>query len=154
MSDETKRKDRPGDQPMPVEGRGPWIQDLVLKDLVAQLGDSVRAAFLMDEVERRKALGLSRYGTLLQAFNGRDALQDAMDEAVDLIIYLRQALVEAAERRDEGLRSELASAYHDVLCAGKRLAWIRSLRPGYHGEGDLADFDPGTGRSSADDWLK
>jgi len=26
--------------------------------------------------------------------------------------------------------------------------------PGYHGKGELADFDPGTGRSSMDDWLK
>ena len=26
--------------------------------------------------------------------------------------------------------------------------------PGYHGEGELADFDPSTGRSSFDDWLK
>lgn len=25
-------------------------------------------------------------------------------------------------------------------------------QPGYHGEGELADFDPGTGRSSWDDW--
>ncbi len=25
-------------------------------------------------------------------------------------------------------------------------------RPGYHGEGELADFDPSTGRSSQDDW--
>lgn len=24
--------------------------------------------------------------------------------------------------------------------------------PGYHGEGALADFDPGSGRSSQDDW--
>lgn len=24
--------------------------------------------------------------------------------------------------------------------------------PGYHGEGELADFDPGTGRSGHDDW--
>jgi hypothetical protein len=27
-------------------------------------------------------------------------------------------------------------------------------RPGYHGEGALADFDPGTGYSVVDDWLK
>jgi hypothetical protein len=26
--------------------------------------------------------------------------------------------------------------------------------PGYHGEGELADFDPDTGRSSWDDWSK
>lgn len=26
--------------------------------------------------------------------------------------------------------------------------------PGYHGEGELADYDPNTGRSSWDDWGK
>jgi hypothetical protein len=112
---------------MPVEGRGPWIQDLVLQDL-AVYGDSLASSFLMDEVERRKALGLSRYGRLLQAFNGRDVLQDAMEEAVDLINYLRQALAEAAEDRDGVLRFHLASAYHEALRAGMKLAWVKSLR--------------------------
>jgi hypothetical protein len=28
----------------------------------------------------------------------------------------------------------------------------RGEKPGYHGEGELADFDPATGRSSQDDW--
>jgi hypothetical protein len=29
---------------------------------------------------------------------------------------------------------------------------LRPPQPGYHGEGELADFDPETGRSSRDDW--
>jgi hypothetical protein len=123
-----KRKDRPGDQPMPGPGTGPWIQDLVLEDLRVPYRYPLSAAFLADEVERRKALGLARYGTLLQAFNGRDVLQDAMEEAVDLINYLRQALAEAAEGRDEVLRSQLAQAYHEALRAGMKLAWVKSLR--------------------------
>ena len=122
-----KRKDRPEDQPMPMQGTGPWIQDLVLEDL-AVYGDSAASRLLADEVERRKALGLARYGRLLQAHNGRDVLQDAMEEAVDLINYLRQALAEAAEARDEVLRSHLASAYHEALRAGMKLAWVRALR--------------------------
>lgn len=28
----------------------------------------------------------------------------------------------------------------------------RDPNPGYHGEGELADYDPATGRSSWDDW--
>ena len=31
---------------------------------------------------------------------------------------------------------------------------VDDYMPGYHGEGELADFDPNTGRSSMDDWLK
>ena len=48
---------------------------------------------LIDILER-KAEGIRRYGTPLQAFNGRDSLQDAYDEAVDLAIYLRQLIEE------------------------------------------------------------
>lgn len=38
----------------------------------------------------RKTLGLTRYGTTLQAFNGRDALRDAVEEVTDLLVYLLQ----------------------------------------------------------------
>jgi len=37
----------------------------------------------------RKALGMERYGKLLTAFSGKDGLQEAYEEALDLCIYLR-----------------------------------------------------------------
>lgn len=77
MSEEDKRKDRVGDQPMPIPNDGPSMHDL-----------------LIAEVMKRKELGLNRYGTVLQAGNGRDALQDALDEAIDLCVYLMQAIKE------------------------------------------------------------
>ena len=55
----------------------PCVQDLVRED-----------------IEARKALGLRTYGTLLYPHNGRDALRDAYEEALDLALYLRQALLE------------------------------------------------------------
>jgi hypothetical protein len=42
----------------------------------------------------RDALGEAKYGTRLQAHNGRDVLKDAYEEALDLAVYLRQALYE------------------------------------------------------------
>lgn len=39
-------------------------------------------------------LGVTRYGTPLQPHNGRDALRDAYEEALDLVHYLRQAIYE------------------------------------------------------------
>jgi hypothetical protein len=42
----------------------------------------------------RHELGKQRYGVGLQPFNGRDALQDAMEEILDLIVYLEQAAME------------------------------------------------------------
>lgn len=68
---------REGDQPLPQQNDLPAIQDLVKQD-----------------VEERKAIGLKRYGTLLQPHNGRDMLLDAYQEALDLCIYLRGCLYE------------------------------------------------------------
>jgi len=70
-------KQRPGDQPLPTKNDNPSIQDLVIADM-----------------EARKAIGISRYGTTLKAHNGRDALLDAYQEALDLCNYLRQVMYE------------------------------------------------------------
>lgn len=51
---------------------------------------------LIAEVGRRKSFGLAKYGTTLQPFNGRDPLKDALDEAIDLCVYL----ITAIEERD------------------------------------------------------
>lgn len=46
------------------------------------------------DMKTRDQVGRKRYGTPLQANNGRDALQDAYEEALDLCVYLKQAIVE------------------------------------------------------------
>jgi hypothetical protein len=74
-------KQREGDQPLPTPNERAAIQDLVVGDIT-----------------RRKAVGIQRYGTPLQAFNGRDALRDAYEEALDLAIYLRQVIEEREAR--------------------------------------------------------
>lgn len=45
-------------------------------------------------LQRRKEFGMAKYGTPLQAHNGRDALIDAFEEATDLVQYLAQAIIE------------------------------------------------------------
>lgn len=64
-------------QPAPVPNNRPAIWNLVVGDMIA-----------------RDVLGRKRYGTPLQPHNGRDALQDAYEEALDLAVYLRQAIYE------------------------------------------------------------
>jgi hypothetical protein len=49
------------------------------------------------DIESRRQHGIETYGTALQAFNGRDSVRDAYEEAIDLTMYLKQMLVE-----DEG----------------------------------------------------
>lgn len=46
------------------------------------------------DLEAREQLGIERYGTPLQPHNGRDALRDAYEEALDLACYLKQVLIE------------------------------------------------------------
>ncbi|GIJ51302.1 hypothetical protein Val02_81880 [Virgisporangium aliadipatigenens] len=80
---------QPTEQPMPT-GNGPAIFDLVRTDLAT-----------------REQVGIRTYGTTLRAHNGRDALRDAYEEALDLALYLRQAIAErdtAAEAAPPGNR--------------------------------------------------
>ena len=65
-------------QPMPAHNDLPAVWDLVVED-----------------IRQRDALGVKKYGTRLQPHNGRDALIDAYQEALDLVVYLRQAIFEA-----------------------------------------------------------
>ena len=46
------------------------------------------------DLEQRVAKGAAEYGEPLTTHNGRDALQDAYEEALDQALYLRQALEE------------------------------------------------------------
>lgn len=68
------------EQPPPIPNTSTPIVDLVMQDM-----------------QERKRLGIQRYGVALQANNGRDALRDAYEEALDLAIYLRQAMEERNE---------------------------------------------------------
>jgi hypothetical protein len=64
-------------EPMPVRNDGPCVQDMVIADL-----------------EARKAVGIERYGTVLQPFNGRDTLMDLYQEILDAANYIRQLIHE------------------------------------------------------------
>lgn len=51
-------------------------------------------ALVIADMHDRDRLGHERYGGPLLAYNGRDALRDAYEEALDLAVYLRQAIEE------------------------------------------------------------
>lgn len=55
--------------------------------------DSVWATVIRD-MAGRDAVGLRKYGRPLQAGDGRDTLWDAYEEALDLAVYLRKAIIE------------------------------------------------------------
>lgn len=87
-------KQRPGDQPLPTPNGHPDIQSQVIAD-----------------IEERRQVGISRYGTALQPFNGRDALRDLYEELLDGAMYVRQAMVE----RDAAVLAALAQPQQRLL---------------------------------------
>lgn len=64
-------------QPDPTPNDRPDIQSLVVADIAS-----------------RREHGIRTYGTALQAFNGRDALQDLYEELIDACMYIRQLIEE------------------------------------------------------------
>jgi hypothetical protein len=89
-----ERAGRAGDQPLPTPGSGDVIQALV---------DRQQARLL-----ERRAVGIRRYGSPLQVFNGRDVYRDAGDEALDLAAYLEQA----AQEQDAVVQALVVLARH------------------------------------------
>lgn len=71
-------------EPVPTSNDGPSMHDLVIEDM-----------------KERRHFGLIKYGTVLQTDNGRDPLIDAYQEALDLVVYLRQAIEERSIHADQ-----------------------------------------------------
>lgn len=91
-------------QPQPEPSDTPGMHDLVIADITqawaatpSLVGSDEEKGILgvIEELEARKEFGLNKYGTLLQANNGRNAVRDALDEALDLAVYVKQIVTEA-----------------------------------------------------------
>lgn len=80
---EEPTKQREGDQRLPSQNDFPDIQSEVIFD-----------------IEQRRQVGIQRYGTALQPFNGRKTLLDAYEESLDQTVYLRSLLTMQEASRD------------------------------------------------------
>ena len=76
MADE---RDPERDQPLPKPGRLPVQQ------------------ILIHAIEERREHGIRKYGRALETHNGRDAMQDAWEEVMDLLLYLTQIRLERGD---------------------------------------------------------
>lgn len=93
-------------EPKPIPNNGPSMHDLVSADLLD-----------------RKEYGLKKYDSLLQAYNGRNFLQDLYEEMQDGIVYLCGALEE----------QKVVSEYLRKLLIG----WMKMFDALYPEEKDL-----------------
>lgn len=72
-------RDPERDQPAPKPGKLPVQEIMILA------------------IQERRAYGKKKYGRILETDNGRDALKDAWEEALDLFTYLTQARLERGD---------------------------------------------------------
>lgn len=72
---------------------------------------------VIEDMQQRHAMGIEKYGTPLQAMNGRDSLVDAYQEVLDLAVYLRQQIEERDERMFECFK--IAYLLHCEVISGK-----------------------------------
>lgn len=107
------------DEPAPMPNQSRPIWEIVVEDM-----------------RQRDQVGRQRYGTPLQADNGRDALVDAYQELLDLCVYLRQFLAEdwrgralAAEVEVTRLRAQIAG-HVDRIASQSELLSRRAERTG------------------------
>jgi len=57
-------------------------------------GNIIVKDYVISDIMERVNAGFKKYGCYLQTENGRDALWDAYQEAIDLVMYIRQAILE------------------------------------------------------------
>ena len=95
MSDPTQLQ-KP--QPAPT-GDGVPVWPAVMADLQERPLRQFR--HLVPHMQARHEFGLAKYGTPLKTNNGRDAMVDALQEALDLVAYLSQLLLELPEAQED-----------------------------------------------------
>ena len=89
-----------------------------------------RQVFL-DTLLEREELGIETYGVSLQTHNGRSAIQDAIEEAVDLWQYLIQIQMERADlerQLEEAIESYTAQAYETHKARRWATAWKQAAK--------------------------
>lgn len=85
-------------EPPPKAITGPKIWDLVIED-ISYMHDSGVNQLMIAEARERDAQGEKKYGVALRAFDGRDSMIDAYQEVMDLVVYLKKAVIEATHRK-------------------------------------------------------
>lgn len=114
----------PQPPPTTTGDQGAEVWPLIYDSTALVLPDWLRA-----DMKERHELGKARYGVGLRVWNGRDAVVDAYQEALDLLVYATQArerLGPATLRPGGGLNERLCLdlvRHHAMQCA----QWLGEL---------------------------
>lgn len=100
-------------EPPPLPGGGPSIHDLVVEEIIS-----------------RRNFGYRKYGSLLQAWNGRRPSKDLLDEILDAAMYVRQLIQE-----EDGLMLSVA-----ITKDGEKVGKLVVVKLDESLGGELADY--------------
>jgi len=116
-------RDPATDQPLPVKGQVAVHQAVI--DSLPEWNLEEKGSWAIERgLRARLALGVRKYGTPLESHNGRDALQDAWEEALDTMVYVMQLKLES-DPGDALALSGIESSVMDVLAGLARLKTLR-----------------------------
>lgn len=101
--------------------------DLIVKDVQAYFGTSQAAVLAMSNFYARKAMGMKKYGVVHNVDIPRDHILDALEEALDLTVYLRAAIKENP-LFFEVLYDDYMAALNLSVKLGEIHSTLRSLR--------------------------
>lgn len=105
-------------QPAPTPNDRPATWDLVIAEC-----ESWASPDLIARMRARDAKGLATYGVRLQSHNGRDSLEDAMDEILDFMVYVKNGELEATDDQDR--RDFVDAAWHAISPLSELLSIIK-----------------------------
>lgn len=74
-------------------------------------GKTAILPLVIADMQTRSDAGAMKYGTVLKSDNGRDALVDAYEEAMDLVMYLRQEIQERTEKPLDAVELNITHTY-------------------------------------------
>lgn len=114
-------------EPPPTPNAHPPVWDALIAEIECH-HETPAAIAMLDDMRARDAVGRERYGTPLQPWNGRDALVDAYQEALDLAVYVKQAQLENGERGPNW--GALERALTNAVRAAVTLKGLLMTRPG------------------------
>lgn len=81
-------------QPPPKKNEHPSVWETIIEKEMQNPYNSFAQEFVVPDMRKRHEKGLETYGVALQPHNGRDALTDAYEEALDLLAYVTQLEME------------------------------------------------------------
>ena len=100
-------------EPPPEINTNRDIADIVIEDYLSNIPESFVQDEIVELLKNRKSFGLQKYGVALQAFNGRNPLNDAIQEKEDFIFYICQAIQEGLDV-DDNLKDVYIQGMRDL----------------------------------------